>query len=61
MRTLNETGEHACDRGERSEFYAQCRHTYREPEILVTEDVLRTQVPCPSIRIIQVTEYGENP
>lgn len=61
IRTLNETGEHACDRGEGSEFYAQRRHTHREPEILLAEDVLHTQIPCLSVRIIQIAKYSEDP
>lgn len=47
-----------CYRGKGSEFYAQCRHTHREPEVVFAEDVL---IPYPSIRIIQVTKYSENP
>jgi hypothetical protein len=42
-------------------FYVQCRHTHHEPEVLLAEDVMRTQIPCPSVRIIQITKYGEDP
>lgn len=59
--TLDETGKYVCDRGEGSEFYAQRRHAHREPEILMAENVLCTQIPCLSFRIIQVTKYGEDP
>jgi hypothetical protein len=47
--------------GKASKLYAQRRHANREPEILMAEDVLRTQIPCLSVRIIQVTKYGEDP
>ena len=59
IRTLNEMGEHACNGQEG--LYIQRRHTHCEPDILLAEDVLRTQVPCLSVRIIQVTKYSEDP
>ncbi len=61
MITLKEACEHACDRRESSEFYIQRRHPHREPEVLLPKDVLPTQIPCPGVRIIRVTKYGEDP
>jgi hypothetical protein len=59
MRTLNEAGEHARDRGYVLEFNIQRRHPHRTPEVLLA-DVLPTQIPYPSGRIIRVTKYGED-
>ena len=61
MRTLNEASEHACDEGQNPDFYLQRRHPDREPEVLLAENVPRTQIPCPGVRIVGVTKYGEHP
>ena len=61
MRTLNGAGKHACDRGGNPDFYIQRRHPRHEPEVLLAEDVFPTQIPCPSVRIIRVTKYREDP
>ena len=60
MRTLNEAGEHDRERGNAPEFYIQRHHPHRKPEVLLAEDVLPTQIPCPSGRIIRVIKYGED-
>ena len=61
MRTLNEADEYVCDRRENPDFNVQGRHSRHEPEVLLAEDVLPTQIPCPSFQIIRVTKYGEDP
>jgi hypothetical protein len=67
MRTLDETGEQTYYGGKLttewkgSDLYIPCRHTHYEPEVLLAEEVLQTQIPCLSVRIIQVTKNGVNP
>lgn len=54
MRTLNGEDYEAIE-WKGSEFYIPCRHTHYEPEVLLAEEVLQTQVPCLGFGIMQVT------
>ena len=54
MRTLNGEDYEAIE-WKGSEFYIPCRHTHYEPEVLLAEEVLQSQVPCLGFGIIQVT------